>query len=62
MSIFEQNSERHKYDTHQRSDIQSMFCITDIFIQSVNNMGIKQYHNLPCHLKTLKNMQFLEGN
>ena len=54
ISIFEQNSDRQDNNICQGSDLQSTFCRTE----SVNNMGIKLYHNLPSHLK---NKQFLEG-
>jgi len=40
MSIFEQNSHRHDYNTCQKSNFQPKFCTTNIFIQRVNNMRI----------------------
>jgi hypothetical protein len=58
--MLEQNSDRHGYNTQQISDLQSKFCRTDIFKQSLNNMEIKIYNNLPSHLKILKNTQLFK--
>lgn len=55
---FEQNSERHGYNTWQRVDHQSKFYKTDILKQSVNNIGIKLHNNLSCHLNIFKTTQF----
>ena len=58
--MLEQNSDTHDYNTQQISDLQSTFCRTDIFKQSLNNMQIKIYNNLPSHLKILKNTQLFK--
>jgi hypothetical protein len=62
MNRFEQKSDRHDYNTRQRSDFKSMFRRTEIFKQRVNNMQIKLYNNLPKSFKDFKNIQLLEEN
>ena len=48
----------HDHETHHRLDFQIQICRTDIFKQSVNNMGIKLYNKLPKYLKKLENTNF----
>jgi hypothetical protein len=54
----EQNSLRHNYNTHPRSDLQYTFCRTDILEKNVNNMGVKPYNTrkLSNHLKNVENI------
>lgn len=55
VGVIEQKSDRHDYNTRQRSDLQSEFCINDDF-NKVNSMEIKFPNNFTKPFKVMKNI------
>jgi hypothetical protein len=55
-----QKSDRHDYNTRQRSDLQSEFCITGDF-NKVNSMEIKLSNNFTKPFKVLKITQLFKS-
>jgi len=57
-----QNLAKHDYKTQNRFDFQTQFCRTDIFKNSVNNLGTKLYNKLPNYLKNMVNLKPFKNN
>ena len=55
-----QNLTIHDYKTWHRLDFQTQFCRTDIFNNTVNNLGTKLYNKLPNYLKNLENLKLFK--
>jgi hypothetical protein len=49
------NLGKQDYKTQNRSDFQTLFCRTNIFKKSVNNLEKKLYNKFPNYLKNLQN-------